>query len=74
MNVSTEEVLAMIQTRFPHEFEICVLAVQNQKLQQQLALHEEEQEEKTAWKVDKVNLWADGQEISKEEMEEDLPF
>lgn len=45
MNVSTEEVLAMVQTRFPHEFEICVLAVQNQKLQQQLALHEEQEEE-----------------------------
>ena len=37
-------------------------------------LPEEQREERTAWKVDKVNLWADGQEISKEEMEEDLPF
>jgi hypothetical protein len=38
MNVTAEEVVALMQSRFPKEFEICVLAIQNQKLQQQLEL------------------------------------
>ena len=37
MNVTHEEVIAMMQSRFPKEFEICVLAVQNQKALQQIA-------------------------------------
>ncbi len=37
-------------------------------------LPEAEQEVRTAWKVDKVDSWADGVKVSKEEMEEDLPF
>ena len=37
-------------------------------------LPEAEQEVRTAWKVDRVDAWADGVKVSKEEMEEDLPF
>lgn len=37
MNVTAEEVIALMQTRFPKELEICVLAIQNEKAQQQLA-------------------------------------
>ena len=45
MNVTHEEVIAMMQSRFPKEFEICVLAVQNQKLQQEIQLNAAEEEE-----------------------------
>jgi len=45
MNVSHEEVIALMQSRFPKEFEICVLAIQNQKLQQQLELSAAQPEE-----------------------------
>lgn len=37
MNVTAEEVVAMMQNRFPKELEICVLAIQNQKAMQQIA-------------------------------------
>lgn len=37
MNVTAEEVVAMMQNRFPKELEICVLAIQNQKALQQIA-------------------------------------
>tara|TARA_R100000655_G_scaffold29559_4_gene59771 strand:+ start:5054 stop:5668 length:615 start_codon:yes stop_codon:yes gene_type:complete len=37
-------------------------------------LPEAEQEVRTAWKVDRIDAWADGVKVSKEEMEEDLPF
>lgn len=37
MNVTPEEVINVMQNRFPKEFEICVLAVQNQKMTQELA-------------------------------------
>lgn len=37
MNVTAEEVVALMQSRFPRELEICVLAVQNQKMAQKLA-------------------------------------
>ena len=45
MNVTAEEVVAFMQSRFPKEFEICVLAVQNEKLQQQLELSAAQPEE-----------------------------
>ena len=45
MDVTAQEVVALMQNRFPKEFEICVLAVQNQKLQQQLELQAAEEEE-----------------------------
>lgn len=32
MNVTAEEVVALLQQKFPQEFEICVLTIQNQKL------------------------------------------
>ena len=37
MNVTAEEVVAFMQNRFPKEFEICILAIQNQKAMQQIA-------------------------------------
>ena len=37
MDVTPEEVVAFIQSRFPKELEIAILAVQNQKAMQQLA-------------------------------------
>ena len=36
-SVSYEEVIAVMQARFPKELEICVLTVQNQKLAQSKA-------------------------------------
>lgn len=45
MDVTAQEAVALMQNRFPKEFEICVLAVQNQKLQQQLELQAAEEEE-----------------------------
>jgi len=33
VNVTPEEVIAVMQARFPKELEICVLTIQNQKLQ-----------------------------------------
>lgn len=48
MNVTPEEVINVMQNRFPKEFEICVLAVQNQKLQQQLELQAAEEEEEAS--------------------------
>lgn len=35
VNVTPEEVIAAMQTRFPKELEICVLTIQNQKLVQE---------------------------------------
>ncbi len=35
MDVSAEELIQMFQARFPREFEIAVLTVQNTKMQQQ---------------------------------------
>ena len=37
MDVTAEEVVALMQSRFPKELEICILAVQNQKMAQKLA-------------------------------------
>lgn len=37
MDVTAQEVVALMQARFPQELEICVLSVQNQKLTQELA-------------------------------------
>lgn len=37
MNVTHEEIVNLMQSRFPKEFEICVLAIQNQKAMQQIA-------------------------------------
>ena len=37
MDVTPEEVVAFMQSRFPKELEIAVLAIQNQKAMQQLA-------------------------------------
>ena len=37
MDVTPEEVVAFMQSRFPKELEIAILAVQNQKAMQQLA-------------------------------------
>jgi len=45
MNVTAEEVVAFMQNRFPKEFEICVLAIQNQKAMQQIAELSAEPEE-----------------------------
>lgn len=45
MNVTAEEVVAIMQSRFPKEFEICVLAIQNQKAMQQIAELSSEPEE-----------------------------
>ncbi len=45
MNVTAEEVVAMMQNRFPKELEICVLAIQNQKAMQQIAELSPEPEE-----------------------------
>ena len=36
--------------------------------------YEKDGEKRTAWKVFSVQPWSDGQQISAEEMEEDLPF
>ena len=36
--------------------------------------YEKDGEERTAWKVSNVQPWADGQQLSVEEIEEDLPF
>ena len=35
VNVTPEEVIAVMQARFPKELEICVLTIQNQKLVQE---------------------------------------
>lgn len=45
MNVTPEEVINVMQNRFPKEFEICVLAIQNQKAMQQIAELSAEPEE-----------------------------
>lgn len=45
MNVTAEEVVAIMQSRFPKEFEICVLSIQNQKAMQQIAEMSPEPEE-----------------------------
>ena len=36
--------------------------------------YEKDGEERTAWKVANVQPWSDGQQLSIEEIEEDLPF
>jgi len=36
--------------------------------------YEKDGEKKTAWKVFDVQYWKDGQRLSKEEIEDDLPF
>ena len=36
--------------------------------------YEKDGEKRTAWKVFNVQQWNDGQRISKEEIEDDLPF
>ncbi len=45
MNVTHEEIFNVMQSRFPKEFEICVLAIQNQKAMQQIAELSAEPEE-----------------------------
>ena len=45
MNVTHEEIVNVMQSRFPKEFEICVLAIQNQKAMLQIAELSAEPEE-----------------------------
>lgn len=45
MNVTHEEIVNVMQSRFPKELEICVLAIQNQKAMQQIAELSAEPEE-----------------------------
>ena len=44
VEVTAQEVVEVFQARFPREFEIAVLSVQNAKLQQAQAVQEEPEE------------------------------
>lgn len=47
VEVTAEEVVQLFKDRYPTEFELCVLLIQNIKMQQQLAVDPDNEDEES---------------------------